>query len=244
MEMINKCVCIDAEEGIKQIKDESVDLILTDPPYNVDYDQKSKHLSKLGKTGNIDKTDDRNKEFIDKITNYEGICREFYRILKKDTHCYIFCGGRQITKWQDAMIKAGFKPPQILVWKKPNCTFDLTQGHKFPENKEFLLFFHKGWSKLNGYKIERRQFRSCMEFKPSEDTKHHSCAKPQPLLKFIVGLSSKKGDLCLDAFCGSGNHLIAFKQMGREFIGFEISKEYTDNINKRLKLFTSLLKWF
>lgn len=230
---MNKIFQGDCVEVMKGLQNESVDLILTDPPYEVNYAEKSKHLAKI--QGGYEKQMARDTSFVDAIVNYEVLAKEFFRLLKNDSHCYIFCGDRQIGTWQKVMVEAGFKNPQVLVWLKENATFDLTFGHKFLENKEFILFFHKGWKKLNTYGVERAQFRSVLEFKKSNNTDLHSCAKPIDLLYFLVKLSSNKGDVCFDPFMGSGNHIIAFKRLERQFIGCELSEVYFKNIEKRLQ---------
>jgi len=230
---LNTLYNMDCVEGLKLIDTDSVDLILSDPPYEVNYNKKSKELEKLGKPRVAQV--ERDASFVDVIIDYELISKEMYRVLKNNSHVYLFCGDRQIVKWSNSMINAGFKTPQILVWKKNITTFDMTMGYKYPENKEFLLFFHKGWKKLNGYSNERQQFRSVLEFDSSKDTEYHSCAKPMPLLMFLTKASSNVGDVCLDIFSGSGNHLIAFKRLERKYIGFELSGVYCNTINKRLK---------
>lgn len=229
----NKVYNTDCLEGVKNIDSETVDLILTDPPYEVNYNAKSQHLEKIDKA----RSDqiERDKTFVDVVPDYEHLSAEMFRILKQDTHAYIFCSDRNLSKWIISMVNAGFKHPQILVWKKNRTTFDLTFGHKYPENKEFILFFHKGWKRLNGYNVERHDFRSVLNFDSSDDTPFHSCAKPINLLMFLVKASSQKGDLCIDLFAGSGNHLISFKRLERNFIGFELSDEYFKTINERLE---------
>lgn len=229
----NNVYNLDCVEGLKLLESESVDLILTDPPYEVNYNNKSKELEKLGKSREAQIK--RDESFVDVILDYDVLSREMHRILKNNAHVYLFCcGDRQIVKWSEAMTKAGFKSPQIIVWKKNKTTFDMTFGYKYPENKEFILFFQKGWSKLNGYEVERHRFRSVLEFDSSDDTGFHSCAKPIDLLMFLTSASSKIGDLCLDLFCGGGNHIIAFKRSKRRFIGFELSTPYYETIIKRL----------
>lgn len=233
MKLEENCVYnMDCFEGLKLLGEESVDLILTDPPYEVNYNNKSKELEKLGKCREAQIK--RDESFVDLIIDYDALSQEMYRVLKNNSHAYLFCGDRQIVKWSEAMTKAGFKHPQIIVWKKNKTTFDMTFGYKFPENKEFILFFQKGWSKLNGYEVERHKFRSVLEFNSSDDTSFHSCAKPIDLLMFLTGASSKPDDLCLDLFCGGGSHILAFKRSKRRFIGFELSTAYYETIIKRL----------
>ena len=224
----------DCLSGLKDIESGTVDLVVTDPPYDVNYGKKSEYLSQIGKAR--DKQIERDKEFIDVFKDYEPLCLELYRILKDDTHCYVFCGASQIKLYSEFMVKAGFKEPQVLVWRKRNTTFDMTFGHKFPSNSEFLLFFHKGWRKLNGYKVERDLFRTVLEFDSNGDTDTHSCAKPIDLIMFLTKLSSNEGDLCVDPFSGGGSHLVAFKRLNRDFIGFEISTVYYKSILRKLEI--------
>lgn len=231
---------MDCLEGMKNLKSNLVDCILTDPPYEIDYNNRSKELAKLGKSS--DKQIERDKSFVDKISSYSELANEFYRLLKHNSHCFIFCAGSQIGIWQNVMVEAGFKSPQVLVWKKNRTTFDMTNGYKFPVNNEFLLFFQKGWKKLNGYKISRNRFRSVLEFKRG-DTTFHSCSKPLDLLRFIIKLSTFKEDVVLDGFIGGGSTAVACKELGRDFIGFELSEEYCEVANNRLKQ-TGLIKWF
>lgn len=238
---INKIYNMDCLEGMKQMEDNSVNLIVTDPPYEINYNEKSKHLEKLGK--HRDKQIERDKTFVDVIVDYDALALEWFRLLKDNSHCYIFCGDKQIVKWSLALTKVGFKEPQILVWKKDITTFDMTMGHKFPENKEFILFFHKGWKKLNGYSIERKEFRSCLNFKSEGKTALHSCAKPERLISFLINLSSKPGDVVLDSFIGSGTTPYIAKNMERKYIGFELSEEYYNISLDRLNQ-NKLQNWF
>ena len=238
---LNKIYCMDCLEGMKQMEDNSVDLILTDPPYEVDYNKKSKELAKLGKPR--EKQIERDEEFKDTLPDYTILCKEFYRVLKDNSHAYIFCGDKQICKWIKYMIEQGFKHPQVLVWHKDKTTYDMTMGHKFPLNNEFILFFQKGWKKLNGYKIERHRFRSCLNFNSNGKTQYHSCAKPEDLIMFLIKLSSNENDLILDPFMGSGTTAVACKQLNRNFIGFELSQKYCDIANERLNQ-NNLKEWF
>lgn len=231
--IMDEVLNIEALEGLKLIESSSVDLILTDPPYEVNYNLKSKRLTNLGKAH--DNQIVRDASFVDIVPDYNVLASEWFRVLKDNSHVYIFCGDKQLVKWIPIMTSAGFNNYQILIWKKEKTTFDLSFGHRFLENKEFILFFHKGWRRLNGFDVERSRFRAVLEFKESQDTCFHSCAKPISLLKFLTSLSSNEGDVCLDCFAGSGNHLLAFKGLNRHFIGFELSKEYHQIILDRLK---------
>ena len=231
----------DCMELIKEIPNNSIDCIVTDPPYEVDYNNKSKQMEKLGKPRA--KQIERDNEFIDKIIDYDLLCKEMFRVLKKDAHVYIFCADKQIVKWSNFMHTNGFKLPQVLIWKKDKTTVDMTMGHKFPVNNEIILFFHKGWKRLNGYNIERSQFRSCLNFKSDGKTDLHSCSKPENLINFLIKLSSKENDIILDMFMGSGTTAYCSKHLNRQYIGFEISQKYYETCLERLRQ-NKLEAWF
>lgn len=223
---------MDCLDGLHLIPDGSVDFFLTDPPYEVNYNLKSLALSKWGEARDLQIA--RDLSFVDSVPNYSKIAFELFRVLKNNSHGYLFCADKQISKWHPALEEAGFKMSQILVWKKNRVTFDLTQGHKYPENKEFILFLQKGWKKLNGYNVERHLFRSVLNFDSGQDTNYHSCSKPSLLLEFLIKASTKKDDVCLDIFMGGGNHILAFQNLERKYIGFELSEVYFNTTLKRL----------
>ena len=222
-------------EGMKTlIRDESIDLIITDPPYDVNYGEKSTFIAEIDRGRQRQKQIERDKHFDDTFKEYEAYAKEFYRVLKKDTHCYLFCSDKQVSEWRTAMLKAGFKSPQILVWVKNRVSFDMTFGHRFPGNTEFILFFQKGWKRLNEFDVERSLFTSTLFFDSSTESEWHSCAKPIPLIMYLTKLSSDKGDLCLDPFAGGGAHLVSFVRLKRNYIGFEVSPVYYQTIVRRL----------
>jgi len=228
---IDRCYNIDCQEGIKLIGDGSVDLILTDPPYQVGYDNKAASLSEIGKA--CLKQLRRDAPYIEAKFDYELLAQEFYRVLKDNSHCYIFCSAKQICRWWRALGKAGFKRKQLLIWKS-SPKFDLTRGHYFLSTHENIIFAHKGWKKLNRWAIEPSKFHSVLEYDKNVSNKWHPCEKPFLLLYDLLKLSTKPKDVVLDAFAGSGAHLIAAKRLGRHFIGFELAVPYHEVIQKRL----------
>lgn len=232
---LNQCYNIDCEEGLKRIRTETVDLILTDPDYDVDFLEKQKAMLNIRKLS--ESKIESYKSYKQANYSYSNLARHFYRVLKKNSHCYMFCSDRQIKEWHIAMENVGFKFCQLLVWNTKKPKLDTTMGYKYLEVKEFILYFQKGWKKLNGYKIDRSKFRTILEF-PSYKTKENEwylCPKLFELLKFLIDLSSKEDDLMLDCFAGSGEHLITALKLKRRFIGFEISKEFCDKVNERIK---------
>jgi DNA modification methylase len=269
---LDKVYNSDSLLGMKDIPNEFIDCIITDPPYGVNYNKKSEQLSRLSRIGKANKKQivrdkpfndthnlspqiERDKTFIEAFNTravqverdkafiedkdpdkekYDAFSKEWYRILKPNTHIYIFCGDNQLPKWIMSMKNAGFKNYQVLIWLKNHSTFDMSFGHRWLDNKENILFFHKGWKKLNGFKVERLKFRTVLLYDSSKDTAYHSCAKPVDLLMLLIKASSDEGGIILDCFAGGGNHLIAAKLLKRHYIGYEISPTYCKTIEARI----------
>jgi len=230
---------IDCIEGMKLLDDNSIDMVLTDPPYGVSYNNKSIELVKIDKA--LQKQVDRDKYYIEFNVDYNEFSKQLYRIMKDNTHCYIFCSHKQIHKWIIAMSDVGFSNYQTLVWAKNRRSFDLSRGYYFLMSHESILFFHKGFRLLERKRVNSKLFNSVLRFNNQQKNNFHPCERPFDLLYFLIELSSNKGDLVLDCFAGSGNHLIASKHKNRSFIGFELSPYYYEIIKKRLKIADSKL---
>ena len=126
----------DCLKVLPTIPDNSIDLVLTDPPYGMNYQS------------------GRRKIKHNKITNDNSIdwlyfsLKEFNRVLKENSHCYIFCSIHYLTKFID-YAKESFKLKDILIWEKNNHgSGDLTGG--YAPKYEFILFLTKGRKELNG----------------------------------------------------------------------------------------------
>ena len=236
---INKVYNMDCMIGLDEIDKNSIDLVVTDPPYDVDYNEKFKNLQKLQKESNYNKQIERDKDFKGLDINYDIWLRELFRVLKTDSHCYIFCGTSQIPILMNKGQEAGFKFSTLCLWLKNRQTFNLGIGYNYNYKTENLLFFRKGTKKLNNLghsNIFKYDVKQKLDIHPTE--------KPVNLIKDIILNSSKEGDLVLDTFMGSGSTAITCLETKRNFIGFELSEKYYQSINKRLDNYSnSLTKW-
>ena len=137
-------------DGMANIEPEMIDLIVTDPPYDVDMKNKSKHLmTRFSVEKARQKQVNRDQAFHDLDIDYEELSHKFFSLLKKDAHCYIFCGENQYGDWMNTMIDAGFKFANCLIWVKNKQSITLAQGYKYNHKTEFCLFFRKGVKKIN-----------------------------------------------------------------------------------------------
>ena len=153
---------------------------------------------------------------------------EIYRVLKQNTHCYIFTNILNLTEMLNESSKAGFKLHNVLVWEKNNCT----PSQYYMKNCEYILFLRKGKAKwindIGGSKTVHK-------YNNIIGNKVHPTEKPVELLEFYIRNSSKENDIVLDPFMGSGSTAIACINTNRQYIGFEIDEEYCNIANERIK---------
>ena len=214
----------DCLEGMKQIPNKSVDLVITDPPYLIDtvgsglYSQKDKqYIKEL----NFMK-DGFSKEILDEIC----------RVMKK-INLYIFCSQKQIIPLLDYFVREKKCNWNIITWHKTNpipaC------GNKYLTDTEYVLFFREKGVKIYGdYQTKFTYYLTSLNQK-DKIKYNHPTIKPLNIIQNFIINSSKEGEIVLDPFMGSGTTAIACMNTNRNFIGFEIDKGYYDIILERIK---------
>lgn len=220
---LNKCYCMDSLEGMKEIPDKSVDCVITDPPYNINLTPQ-RQLTQSIQNDNMG--DEEFKIFIEKAFT------EVDRVLKDDSFLIIFIGWSTIPLFREVLDKK-FDLKAMPIWVKNNFGI----GYYTRPQYEPCLLYMKGKPPVLVEAIsDVWHFNKVL--KP-----FHSCEKPVLLLRHIVKHFSKEGDVILDPFAGTGPTLVAAKELGRKFIGFELEQQYIDVCNERLKQ-EDLDKWF
>ena len=213
----------DCLEVMKDIEDESVDLVVTDPPYLCDYsrhDNKSRFSKKIANDENTDKNEEMIRQYF----------KECYRIMKKDTAIYCFCNYKKIDFFKEELEKAGFNLKNIIVWdKQRNGMGDLKTT--FGYSHEFILFASKGQPKIRGKRIS-----DVWQFKRiSSKQQVHQNQKPTELLSLAITKSSDEGMVVFDGFMGSGSTGVAALNTNRDFIGIELDEGYFEIAQNRLE---------
>jgi site-specific DNA-methyltransferase (adenine-specific) len=213
---INKIHHGDCLQLMKDIPDKSIDLIVTDPPYLMNYQSnyrkvKYKHIE-----------NDKDSKWL-----ISASMKEFYRILKDDTAIYVFCSWHHIDFFKSEF-ENYFKLKNIIVWNKNNTSMGDLKGSFAPKH-EFILFGHKGRRVLEGFRHP-----DVLNAKRTGN-KLHPTEKPIDLIETFIKTSSKKDEVVLDSFIGSGTTAIAALNTSRFFIGIEKEKEYVDIANKRIQ---------
>ena len=207
---LNQYLHGDAFELLPQIPDGSVDLLLTDPPYGIDYQSNRRIvMPKLPKiAGDVD------------LSWLPDFVKEAYRVLKNNRHFYCFC------RWDTypifkTIIERRFQVKNALIWVKNNHgSGDLTGA--YAPKYEMMIFACKGRRKLN----DKRESDILQCPTVSSKARRHPTQKPLDLLEFLIRKSTKKGEIVLDPFAGVGSTAKAARRIGRQYLAYEISEHF------------------
>ena len=192
------------------------DLVVTDPPYGMNY-QSSR------------RTDKHEKIVLDdSLEWFKDFAKELYRVMKKDTHAYIFCNEYALSHFRDWLEEAGFINKRTLIWVKNNHTSGDLEGD-YANKTEFILYAQKGRRILNGGRDT-----NVLNFNRT-NTDDHPTQKPEDLIGYLIGKSSNENDLVFDPFMGSGTTLMAARKLGRSAIGIDIEEKYCKIAEDRLR---------
>jgi DNA modification methylase len=209
--MIN-LVNADCIEAMSKLSDKSIDLVVTDIPYG-EVNRKSAGLRNLDK----DKADVVNFNLPDLV---DELCR-----LTKGS-IYIFCGINQVSTIRETMTKNKMST-RLCIWEKTNPS--PMNGDKIWLSGVEACVFGKFPKATFNEHCKNTVFKY-----PCGRNKIHPTQKPEELIERLVLASSNVGDLVLDPFSGSGTTAVVCKKNSRNFIGFELDKEYYDKAVDRI----------
>lgn len=224
---LNKIYLGDAYELIKTIPTKSVDLIVTDPPYQINTltggsnrigNDIMKITSELGKNSlnvGVDLT----------------ILDEFMRVMKKP-NIYIWMNLKQLAPYIDYFVNKHKCNWNLIVWNKPNAM--PLCGSKYLNDCEYCAYFYKGIKLNTRFKTAKTVY--VLPINVADKQKYgHPTIKPLEIMENIIYNSSNENEIVLDPFIGSGTTAVACKHLKRKFIGFEISEEYHKIATKRIQ---------
>jgi len=240
----NRIIKGDCIEELKKLPDESIDCIITDPPYMISQKGKSigrKSLSSKSWKRNMDiKLDfgkwdqfEDEKEFFEFTENW---FKECVRVLKTKGWIYIFFD-KQKTGYFDLILgpKYGVKSRTIFVWGKVNPAPSFRKVN-YLSASEFVWVGSKGECKLKNF-LKQNEMHNYMltPNKSSYGKTTHPTEKPILVITKFILTSSNEGDIILDPFIGSGTTAIACLKLNRKFIGIEKEEEYFTMANERIQ---------
>jgi len=215
----NRIYHCDALTLLRALPDESVDCVVTDPPYGIG-DVVSARRSP-------------HERFSDVANNdrfFDAWLVDTYRVLKSDGAAYIFASWRNFGEWHSSIEAAGFKVRDCLVWDKVVHGLSGLTTHYAPQH-EFCVFAVK-----NKHYINWPRPKNVLRYtRVNPNRLTHPYEKPVTLLTELLRVSTNAGDLVLDIFSGSGATLQAARDSHRRFIGCDLSHEYVTIARKRLE---------
>ena len=223
----------DCIELMKRIPAESVDMIMTDPPYGINY--------------NSNRTDREdylaNDKFEDWLVLIRSFLPEFKRILKPTACCLVFCGGGggKVPTTAIFVMEAikHLNLIQTLVWKK-----NLGLGYRYRPSYENITVLSKDPKNYNFYDKSQKLTNviDMGQIIPGPDD--HPTQKPVGLIRKLIKIHTLEDDIVLDPFVGSGTTAIACHDLGRRFLGFEIDEKFYKMAIKRLQKHREQLSLF
>jgi len=220
----NKIINADCMDILKQLPDKCIDLVLTDPPYELET------CGGVGKSGlgARAKAVKDNILFVSDGFDYKQVFNEFKRICNP-LNLYIFCSNKQIAKTM-AFFENEY-PTTLLVWHKTNAIPLVNKTYH--SNAEFIVCVRDNGSTFNNLSVADQSKVISMPY-PVGD-RIHPTQKPVALIEKLLKIKTKENDLVLDCFSGSGTTAIACNKMKRRFICIEKDEGFYKASCKRLE---------
>jgi len=210
----------DAVEWLRRLPDESVDLFVTDPPY----ESLEKHRA-IGTTTRLKHSKASSNDWFRIFPNsrFPELFRELYRTLARDRHFYLFSDAETMFVAKPAAEACGFKFWKPLVWDK--CK--LGMGYHYRSRYELVLFFEKGKRRVADLSIPDIITHPRVHAGyPTE--------KPSAVSEVLIRQSTVAGEIVADPFMGSGSSGVAAVSLGRRFVGTDISRAAVELSTARL----------
>lgn len=214
----------DCLEVMKNIEDGSIDLVVTDPPYEI-------------ATTGAGMYKQADKQYVKELNGMkdgfsEEVLDELCRVMKK-INIYFFCSQKQIIPLLDYFVKKKKCNWNILSWHKTNpipaC------GNKYLTDTEFILFFREKGVKVYGSFDTKRTWYATPLNQSDKKKYGHPTVKPLSILENLVVNSSQEGEVVLDCFMGSGSTGVACLNTNRDFIGIELDEGYFNIAQNRIE---------
>ena len=254
--MIKDKILHTSSENMEQLKDESIDLIVTSPPYNIDINYGNKT-----KSGKI--TASKGVKYEDNLPEEEyrnmlgKVFSECKRVLKEDGSIWINIKNRN----KDGVIEPPFWIQEyfqdmylknLIIW---NFDWGGSTNKRFAPRYEFIFWFVKNKNKYTfniddikipalNYRPDRYKsqlknpsdvWRISMVSGNFDERTSHPAQFPEELIERIILAGSNKGEIILDPFMGSGTSAVVAKKLGRHYLGYETVKEYCEIAEERLR---------
>ena len=228
---INEVLHGDCIELLREIPDESVDLVLTDPPYGIAFNSNmskdKEYRDNLKSVGGILNDGKDNAPFLSEVID------ELNRVMKDGSHIYWFTRWDKVPE-QMPLLERYFNVKNAIVWDKGSGSMGDLLG-SYAGNYETIIFAQKGRRVLNEVDGKRRHPDILRFSKIPARHLRHSHEKPEELIEFLIRKSSDVGEVVLDPFAGSGTTAVCAKRLGRDYITIELDEDFAKIAEERIR---------
>lgn len=214
---------LDAVDWLRAQSSESIDLVVTDPAY----ESLEKHRA-VGTTTRLKHSKASSNDWFSVFPNarFGELFDEAFRVLKRNTHLYLFCDAETMFIAKPAAERAGFRFWKPLVWDKQA----IGMGYHYRARYEFILFFEKGKRRLNDLGIAD-------VISVPRVHRGYPAEKPPAVSDVLIRQSTVPGEIVADPFMGSGSVGVAALRAGRRFRGTDLNPEAVRLSAERMRQF-------
>lgn len=241
----NKIYNMSCIDGMKSIPSNKIDLIVTDPPFAIDFKATRQNYNRTASRVMQGYNEIKQKDYYDFTLQWMS---DAFRILKKSGSMYVFSGWNNLKDILNALDNVGFTTVNHIIWK---YQFGVVTSRKYVTSHYHCIYVCKDEKKRKFYpfvrfkKTDRSQDGCSLHYKDKEDVweikreywtgdKKTPTKLPAEIVKKILQYSSTTGDVVFDPFLGSGQVAVISKMLSRKYIGFEVVPEYYDFAKNRL----------
>ena len=242
---LNNIYNMNCIEGMKLIPKNKIDLIITDPPFAINFKATKENYNRTKSRVIQGYNEIKPEDYYDFSVKW---MRESFRILKESGSMYVFSGWNNLKDILRALDDVGFITVNHIIWK---YQFGVVTKKKFVTSHYHCLYVCKNPKKRKFYPFSRfkktsksKEGRS-LHYRDKEDVwdikreywtgdEKTPTKLPREIIEKIIQYSSKKNDIILDPFLGSGQVAVISKSLGRKYLGYEIVKKYYNFAKKRL----------
>lgn len=253
----NNIYNMDCVEGMKLVPSHSIDLVITDPPFGIDFKAKRSNYNRTSSRVIEGYSEIKGNEYYDFTFSWLS---EVKRILKHSGSMYIFSGWNYLKDILIALDELGFITINHIIWK---YQFGVVTKRKFVTSHYHVLYVclnddnHRKFFPFSRFEqSERSNSGKSLHYDDKEDVweigedeidvwnikreywtgdKKTPTKLPAEIIRKILSYSSEENDVVFDPFLGSGQVAVVSKMMNRKYLGFEVVKDYFDFANERLQ---------
>ena len=243
---LNKIYNQDCIDGMKDIPDNKIDLVITDPPFAINFKSKKANYNRNASRVLSGYNEIESKNYYNFTYNWMS---QINRILKKSGSMYVFSGWNNLKDILTALDENGFITINHIIWK---YQFGVVTSKKFVTSHYHCLYVCKNNNERKFFPYSRFDKNAkttdgkSLHYNDKEDVwnikreywtgdEKTPTKLPAEIIKKILEYSSEEKDVVFDPFLGSGQVAVVSKMLKRKYLGFEIVKEYYNFAKKRLE---------